>query len=101
MQMQEKTASMARLVNSLLRGRAQPSARHEAAAALSDVRAFVRACRPAPQGQAGGTETARHGEERTSGGDGGNTPRPAPPGGTLLKLAQVGWILIGCELGGG
>jgi len=38
---------MSRLVDSLLRGRAQPSARSEAAAAVSDVRAFVRAWRPA------------------------------------------------------
>lgn len=86
--MEEKAASMARLVDHLLRGRVQPSAKHEAAAALSCVRAFVRACRPTPQKE-GGTETAQHRKERRSDDASGNAPRPSPPGGTLLKLAQV------------
>lgn len=116
-QVRERAASMARLVDSLLRGRAQPSARNEAAAAVSDVRVFVRAWRPAvgpgtsepaaiaPAAPAARASRARDGEGgsavgadgRESGGEArGSTGRIAggsvadrPSAEVLLELAQV------------
>lgn len=72
-QMNERTVVMARLVDSLLRGRCSPSARHEAAAAMSEIRSFVRRWR---RGETG----APMKESQTSG---------SPSPGHLLKLAQV------------
>lgn len=103
---------MARLVDSLLRGRAQPSARNEAAAAVSDVRAFVRAWRPTPSsgtseaaagtsrvldahqgGVANSSNAGGHnqGEDRSSGSSGSSGPPVPnkPSADVLLKLAQV------------
>lgn len=84
---------MARLVDSFLRGRAGPSARTEAAAAVSDVRAFVRVWRPTGSGTSeatGGSQT--HNDEggidsssRSSSGAMLNKPSAD----VLLKLAQV------------
>lgn len=72
-QMNERTVVMARLVDSLLRGRCSPSARHEAAAAMSEIRSFVRKWR---RGETGAPVK----ESQTSG---------SPSPGLLLKLAQV------------
>ena len=110
---------MARLVDSLLRGRAQPSARSEAAAAVSDVRLFVRAWRPTDpktseaeaaarasrRGRGGGDDGGGEGrgdgdgninsaegqEEQGGGGTGGSTAN-RPSADVLLGLAQVRWI---------
>ncbi|CAM9364746.1 unnamed protein product [Sphacelaria rigidula] len=92
---------MARLVDSLLRGRAQPSARLEAAAALSDIRSFVRAWRPNMHGHgaSGRRETGagrQRGNEDMSGGgvddttESSRSATAAPTASTLLKLAQRG-----------
>lgn len=71
---------MARLVDSFLRGRARPSARNEAAAAVSDVRAFVRVWRPTSSATSSAAEPSQvHNDE-------GNTK---PSADVLLKLAQV------------
>lgn len=104
---------MARLVDSLLRGRAQPSARNTAAAAVSDVRAFVRAWRPTPSspssskvaasaartsrgpdghqdGAANGGSAGREGQEEGRSSNSSCPPVPNKPSAdVLLKLAQV------------
>lgn len=80
---------MARLVDSFLRGRARSSARNEAAAAVSDVRAFIRVWRPTGSGASEATTS--------SGTSGATRPSPAhddtgslkPSADALLKLAQV------------
>ena len=70
----------------MLRGRSTPFARHEAAAAMSDVRAFVRAWRPAASEKrmAGGQDLS---EEMEGGGVQIAPKKPSPD--ALLKLAQV------------
>lgn len=105
-QVNDRATFMARLVDSLLRGRAQPSARNEAAAAVSDVRAFVRAWRPTPTSagtsqlldahQGGAAESGNagagegHEESRSSNSDGGGPTAPNKPSAdVLLKMAQV------------
>lgn len=85
--MQENAAFLARLVDSLLRGRAQPSIRHEAAAAVSHVRAFVHAWRPnaARTAARGMSVIAVLGEAADI-----VEKKCAPPAAdALLKLAQV------------
>lgn len=69
---------MGRLIDALLRGRAQPSSRHEAAAAVGDIRAFVHAWRPA----AGAAQDASGSAERT-------LPGKEPTAEDLFRLAQV------------
>lgn len=100
-QINERAALMVKLVDKLLRGRAQPSARHEAAAAVSDVRSFVRAWRPTSgtASAATATKTAADssmseedialGEERRGYGD---LVRPSAD--VLLKLAQVKFNIL-------
>lgn len=83
-QINERVACTARLVDSLLRGRAQASAHHEASAAVSDVRTFVRAWRPSAAGAE--AKPAPRDEENASE-RGRGDQRPSPD--VLLKLAQV------------
>ena len=100
---------MTRLVDSLLRGRAQPSVRNEAAAAVSNVRAFVHAWRPtsnswsskAPAGVSqvlGARQSGLAGGGDAGVGDGQGESRNnnsvplvpnKPSADILLKLAQV------------
>lgn len=86
-QISGRAAFMAKIVDSLLRGRAQPSARHEAAAAVSDVRAFVRAWRTKTNGAA--TKTAVPRDEGRDRDARGKESAKRPPADVLLKLAQV------------
>lgn len=88
-QINERAASMARLVDSFLRGRARPSARKEAAAAVSDIRAFIRVWRPTSCGASDATTSSR-----MSGATGSSPPHDdtgslKPSADALLKLAQV------------
>lgn len=96
--MHERVASLSRLVDSLLRGRAQLSARHEASAAVSDIRAFVRAWRPAAAvesnnvGGAVSEDSSSPSMSPSKSGndaDGADKITPSPPADALLKLAQV------------
>ncbi|CAN0136246.1 unnamed protein product, partial [Ectocarpus sp. 6 AP-2014] len=84
---------MARLVDSLLRGRAQASARHEAATAVSDIRTFVHAWRPdapASKDEQDSTEPEGRGRTRSNGSGGSDPSMNRPSADTLLKLAQRG-----------
>lgn len=95
-QINARAALVVKLVDNLLRGRAQPSARHEAAAATSDVRSFVRAWRPtsntasvasitsAVAGSSMSEEDVTPGETRP-----GHESLIKPSADVLLKLAQV------------
>ncbi|CAM9131369.1 unnamed protein product, partial [Laminaria digitata] len=79
---------MSRLVDGLLRGRSPPSARHEAAAAMSEVRAFVRAWRPTTSDRRTGGQ-GQESEDMME--DGGRQVAPKKPSSdALLKLAQKG-----------
>lgn len=71
---------MAKLVDNFLRGRGRPSARDEAAAAVSDVRAFVRVWRPTSSGASEATGPSQAHDE-------GSSIKPSAD--VLLKLAQV------------
>ena len=83
-QITERAAFMSRLVDGLLRGRSPPFARHEAAAAMSEVRAFVRAWRPTTTDRRVGAQESEGTE------DGGCQIAPnRPSSDALLKLAQV------------
>lgn len=92
---------MVKLVDKLLRGRAQPSARHEAAAAVSDVRSFVRAWRPTSGTASAATATKTAADNSMSEEDialgevqrdHGDLVRPSAD--VLLKLAQVKFNIL-------
>lgn len=89
-QITERAAFMSRLVDGLLRGRSPPFARHEAAAAMSEVRAFVRAWRPTTTDR---TVGAQESEGTEDGGRQIATKRPSSD--ALLKLAQVRHVTLG------
>lgn len=81
---------MSRLVDGLLRGRSPPFARHEAAAAMSEVRAFVRAWRPTTCDRRTGAQESEDME------DGGRQDvQKKPSSDALLKLAQVRHAVLG------
>ncbi|CAM9143853.1 unnamed protein product, partial [Ectocarpus fasciculatus] len=84
---------MARLVDSLLRGRAQAPARDEAATAVSDIRAFVQAWRPDPPASnddQDSSDPARRGRTGNHGSSGSDSSLNRPSADNLLKLAQRG-----------
>lgn len=101
-QINERTTSLTKLVDSIMRGRAQPSSRNEAAAAVSDIRTFVRVWRPVPTGLQEAAQTSDRSGSQISDSGGGDetgrgevgTPKSAtslhrPSADVLLKLAQV------------
>lgn len=92
-QITERAAFMSRLVDGLLRGRSPPFARHEAAAAMSEVRAFVRAWRPTTSDRRTGGQ-GQESEDMME--DGGRQIAPKKPSSdALLKLAQVRHAALG------
>lgn len=81
---------MSRLVDGLLRGRSPPFARHEAAAAMSEVRAFVRAWRPTTSDRRTCGQDSEDMEDR-----GRQLEAKRPSSDALLKLAQVRHAALG------
>lgn len=101
-QVNERTSLMVKLVDSIMRGRANPSSRNEAAAAVSDIRTFVRAWRPTPSSGVSAAEANSDSSDSSNSGSGRDeasrgqgrssesaTTLQRPSADALLKLAQV------------